>query len=114
MKLHGIFPPLTTPFDHNGDIWKVKVEHNVSRLNLTGVAGYVVIGSTGDGIRISNLKWQISDGRSQTSKLKSQIADLKFHAVPATSGPQKTSPTYISAQRSILVPEPDRGGPLLI
>lgn len=48
MKLHGIFPPLTTPFDHNGDIWKVKVEHNVARLNLTGLAGYVVIGSTGE------------------------------------------------------------------
>jgi 4-hydroxy-2-oxoglutarate aldolase len=48
MKLPGIFPPLTTPFDHNGDIWKIKVEHNVSRLNLTGLAGYVVIGSTGE------------------------------------------------------------------
>ena len=48
MKLHGIFPPLTTPFDHNGDIWKIKVEHNVARLNLTGVAGYAVIGSTGE------------------------------------------------------------------
>ena len=48
MKLHGILPPLTSPFDHNGDIWKVKVEHNVSRLNLTGVAGYAVTGSTGE------------------------------------------------------------------
>lgn len=48
MKLQGIFPPLTTPFDHNGDIWKIKVEHNVAHLNLTGVAGYVVIGSTGE------------------------------------------------------------------
>lgn len=48
MKLQGIFPPLTTPFDHNGDIWKVKVEHNVARLNLTSLAGYVVIGSTGE------------------------------------------------------------------
>jgi 4-hydroxy-2-oxoglutarate aldolase len=48
MKLQGIFPPLTTPFDHNGDIWKTKVEHNVSRLNLLGLAGYVVIGSTGE------------------------------------------------------------------
>jgi len=48
MKLQGIFPPLTTPFDHNGDIWKIKVEHNVSKLNLTSLAGYVVIGSTGE------------------------------------------------------------------
>lgn len=48
MKLHGIFPPLTTPFDHNGDIWKIKVEHNVSKLNRTGLAGYTVLGSTGE------------------------------------------------------------------
>jgi len=48
MKLHGIFPPLTTPFNHEGDIWKVKVEHNVSRLNRIGLAGYCVIGSTGE------------------------------------------------------------------
>ena len=48
MKLQGIYPPLTTPFDHNGDIWKVKVEHNIARLNLIGLAGYVVIGSTGE------------------------------------------------------------------
>jgi 4-hydroxy-2-oxoglutarate aldolase len=53
MKLHGIFPPLTTPFDHNGDIWKVKVEHNVARLNLTGMAGYAVIGSTGESKMLS-------------------------------------------------------------
>jgi len=48
MKLHGIFPPLTTPFNHDGDIWKIKVEHNVSRLNRIGLAGYCVIGSTGE------------------------------------------------------------------
>ena len=48
MKLHGIFPPLATPFNHDGDIWKIKVEHNVSRLNRIGLAGYVVIGSTGE------------------------------------------------------------------
>jgi len=48
MKLHGIFPPLTTPFNHSGDIWKIKVEHNVSRLNRIGLAGYVAIGSTGE------------------------------------------------------------------
>ena len=54
MKLHGIFPPLATPFDHNGDIWKVKIQHNVSKLNLTPVGGYVVGGSTGEVVMLTN------------------------------------------------------------
>lgn len=48
MKLSGIFPALATPFDHKGDLYKNKVEHNVSKWNLTGLAGYLVCGSTGE------------------------------------------------------------------
>ena len=48
MKLQGIFPPVTTPFDSSGDLWKVKVEHNIAKLNRTGLSGYVVLGSTGE------------------------------------------------------------------
>src|SRR5579884_365619 len=48
MKLQGIYPPLTTPFDRDGEVWKAKVEHNVSKLNRTGLSGYVVLGSTGE------------------------------------------------------------------
>ena len=48
MKLQGIYPPVTTPFDSNGDLWKIKVEHNISKLNRTGLSGYVVMGSTGE------------------------------------------------------------------
>ena len=33
MKLHGIFPPIATPFDHKGDLYKVKVQHNVEKWN---------------------------------------------------------------------------------
>jgi 4-hydroxy-2-oxoglutarate aldolase len=50
MKLQGIFPPIATPFDHNGEIWKTKVEHNVGKWNRTALAGYVVCGSTGESI----------------------------------------------------------------
>jgi 4-hydroxy-2-oxoglutarate aldolase len=48
MKLNGIFPALATPFDHKGDLYKIKVEHNVNKWNLTGLAGYLVCGSTGE------------------------------------------------------------------
>ena len=53
MKLHGIFPPIATPFNHEGELWKVKVQHNVEKWNLTGLAGYVVCGSTGESVMLT-------------------------------------------------------------
>jgi 4-hydroxy-2-oxoglutarate aldolase len=53
MKLHGIFPPIATPFNHEGEIWKVKVQHNIEKWNLTGLAGYVVCGSTGESVMLA-------------------------------------------------------------
>lgn len=49
MKLQGIFAEITTPFDHKGDIYKTKVEHNVEKWNRTTLAGYVVCGAAGEG-----------------------------------------------------------------
>lgn len=48
MKLSGIFPAITTPFDHRGELYKVKVQHNVEKWNRTELTGYVVCGSTGE------------------------------------------------------------------
>jgi 4-hydroxy-2-oxoglutarate aldolase len=48
LKLQGVFPPLTTPFDHAGNLYRAKVLHNVSRLNEVGLSGYIVGGSTGE------------------------------------------------------------------
>src|SRR5579864_5680363 len=53
MKLHGIFPPITTPFDFNGDIWKIKVQHNIEKWNRIGLSGYVVCGSTGESVMLT-------------------------------------------------------------
>jgi len=53
MKLHGIFPPITTPFDRNGDLYQAKVRHNVEKWNLTALAGYVVTGSTGEAVLLT-------------------------------------------------------------
>src|SRR5271168_149058 len=53
MKLHGILPPIATPFDHHGEIYKVKVQHNVEKWNRTGLAGYVVCGSTGESVYLT-------------------------------------------------------------
>jgi len=53
MKLQGIFPPVATPFNHEGEIWKAKVQHNIEKWNLTGLAGYVVCGSTGESVMLT-------------------------------------------------------------
>ena len=49
MKLQGIVADITTPFDHKGDIYKVKVQHNVEKWNRTSLAGYAVCGAAGEG-----------------------------------------------------------------
>ena len=53
MKLHGIFPPIATPFNHNGELYKTKVQHNVEKWNRTSLAGYVVCGSTGESVMLT-------------------------------------------------------------
>src|SRR6202140_4074783 len=53
VKLHGIYPPIATPFDHKGDLYKVKVQHNVEKWNRTGLSGYVVCGSTGESVYLT-------------------------------------------------------------
>jgi 4-hydroxy-2-oxoglutarate aldolase len=53
VKLQGIFPPIATPFDHNGDIYPAKVRHNVEKWNRTALSGYVVMGSAGESVMLT-------------------------------------------------------------
>src|SRR5713101_5629156 len=48
MLLHGIFPPVTTPFYPDGKVYLKKLESNVERYSRTPCAGIVVLGSTGE------------------------------------------------------------------
>jgi 4-hydroxy-2-oxoglutarate aldolase len=72
MKLQGIFVDTTTPFDHNGDLYRVKIEHNIGKWNRTSVAGYVVGGFSGEGPLLS------ADEKAELWKLAG-----------ATAGPEK-------------------------
>src|ERR1700690_3673220 len=54
MLLSGIFPPITTPFYPNGEVYYKKLESNVERYSRTPVAGIVVQGSTGEAILLSD------------------------------------------------------------
>ena len=54
MLLQGIIPPITTPFDPDGNVYFKKLEHNVAQYSKTPVAGIVVLGSTGEAILLSD------------------------------------------------------------
>jgi len=54
MLLHGIFPPITTPFYPDGNVYFKKLESNVERYSRTPCAGIVVLGSTGEAIMLSD------------------------------------------------------------
>jgi dihydrodipicolinate synthase/N-acetylneuraminate lyase len=54
MLLHGVFPPITTPFYPDGKIYHRKLEQNVEHYSRTPVAGIVVLGSTGEAILLSD------------------------------------------------------------
>jgi 4-hydroxy-2-oxoglutarate aldolase len=47
MNLHGIFPPIATPF-RDDEIDLDGMKHNVTRWMKTGLAGVVVVGSNGE------------------------------------------------------------------
>ncbi|MGE0405427.1 MAG: dihydrodipicolinate synthase family protein [Candidatus Korobacteraceae bacterium] len=54
MLLHGIIPPVTTPFTPEGDVYFKKLEYNVDRFCRGPVAGIAVLGSTGEAILLSD------------------------------------------------------------
>lgn len=54
MLLEGIFPPITTPFYPDGNVYFKKLEHNVERYSKTPSAGIVVLGSTGETVMLSD------------------------------------------------------------
>src|SRR3954454_6717618 len=58
MLLHGVLPPITTPFYPDGNVYYKKLEHNVERYSRTPVAGLVVLGSTGEAIMLSDQERQ--------------------------------------------------------
>jgi 4-hydroxy-2-oxoglutarate aldolase len=47
---HGVFPPITTPFNARGDVDYRALAANIERWNQYDLAGYVILGSNGEGV----------------------------------------------------------------
>jgi len=53
VKLHGIFPPLTTPFSSDGAVSLSKLRENIACYNKTRLAGYAINGSTSESVLLT-------------------------------------------------------------
>lgn len=58
MDLSGIFPALTTPFAADGSVSIADLKHNIQMYNRVGLAGYVVMGSTGESVLLSKAEME--------------------------------------------------------
>ncbi len=81
-KAQGIFVEMSTPFDHAGAIYRVKVEFNVAKWNLTTVSGFLVGGPAGEGPllsaqdRVSLWEWVKAASALNSDKERMLIAGI--------------------------------------
>jgi 4-hydroxy-2-oxoglutarate aldolase len=52
MKLRGVMPPITTPFQ-DGKFASDKLKYNFEKWNKTGLSGYLVLGSNGESVYLN-------------------------------------------------------------
>lgn len=53
ISLHGVFTPIVTSFDKEGNVAHDKMAFNLDRWNQTGLKGYIVLGSNGEWVFLS-------------------------------------------------------------
>lgn len=58
MVLSGVFPPLTTPFASDGSVSRADLKYNIQQYNRTDLAGYVVLGSTGESVLLTKAEME--------------------------------------------------------
>jgi 4-hydroxy-2-oxoglutarate aldolase len=93
MTANGIFPALVTPFDSDGSVSLNAVRENIRRYNGTAVAGYVVLGSTGESVMLSR-----AEADSVLAAAKEAAASTKF--LIAGTGAESTAETVARTKRA--------------
>ena len=92
--LRGIFLPIPTPFEEAGDLDLPALRANVTKWNATGIAGYVMLGSTGERVHLNEREYLevIAAARDELER----AADLKFIV---GAGQQSTRETINETKR---------------
>jgi 4-hydroxy-2-oxoglutarate aldolase len=93
MDLSGVFPALTTPFAADGSVSLSDLKYNLHRYNGTDLAGYVVLGSTGESVLLSR---EETDGILATAK---EAASPEKKLI-AGSGAESTAETIEKTKRA--------------
>ncbi|HET7107736.1 MAG TPA: dihydrodipicolinate synthase family protein [Candidatus Acidoferrum sp.] len=93
MNVSGIFPALTTPFEPDGSVSISGVKHNIGLYNRTGLAGYVVLGSTGESVLLSR-----EEGEQLLVAVKEAAAPGKI--LIAGTGAESTAETIVRTKRA--------------
>lgn len=70
MKLSGVMPPIATPFQ-NGKLALDKLKNNFQKWNKTGLSGYLVLGSNGEAVYL-------------TEKEKIKAVEISRESIPAS------------------------------
>jgi len=70
MKLSGVMPPITTPFQ-DGKLASDKLKNNFQKWNQTGLSGYLVLGSNGEAVYLNE-------------KEKIKVTEISRESIPAS------------------------------
>ena len=74
ISLNGVFPPIPTPFDAEGDIATQKLIENIERWNQYDLSGYVVLGSNGEaGFLSEEEKLKVRELKKKKLSLKDKM-----------------------------------------
>lgn len=93
MNIAGIFPALTTPYAEDGSVAPERFKANIARYNRVGLAGYVVLGSTGESVLLSG-----SEGEALLAAAKEAAAPGKL--LIAGTGAESTAETIARCKRA--------------
>src|SRR3974390_1977658 len=93
MEVSGIFPALVTPFNEDESVSLSAIKENVRRYNATSVAGYVVLGSTGESVMLSR-----DEADSVLAAVKEAAAPEKL--LIAGTGAESTAETIARTKRA--------------
>src|SRR5271165_2702571 len=99
MDIRGIFPALVTPFAFDESVSLAAVKENICRYNQTSVAGYVVLGSTGESVMLSR---EEADAILAAAKEATAPAKLLI----AGTGAESTAETIVRTKRAAVLGYP--------
>src|SRR5262245_16615267 len=93
LALSGVFPPLPTTFDSNGDVDSRAIVANVERLMTSGLAGVLALGSNGEAGLLTE-----SEGDTVVEAVRSAVPDHRVLLVGV--GRESTRGTIDAAKRA--------------